>query len=380
MSILHNAYSMNNLRDAWDRVKRKNAAPGADGITVQAFGRQLNRNLSRLRRQILSDFYHPLPVLRCHIPKGDGDFRRIGIPAVADKVAQRALLDVLMPSVDAKLSPCSFAYRPRRSVAGAVTEIGRLRRLGNHWAARVDIDLCFESIPHEPLMERLWSIIPDGGVAEVVQRWLKAGVVDGPVFTPAEVGVQQGDVLSPVLANIYLDALDRDLTRLKYGFVRYADDMLIVCRDRKHAEKAQRDTASCLKRLQLKPDKEKTGVSSFVGGFRFLGTIFVGSMALPAIRVERPDGSVRFTSGYESSTHLEVKQRPQGGVSVAVTGQPVSDRQLARMLAREVVRERQGKGTEVGRALLQAWRHLKQQRPREEPEWEEHGSWAVVDD
>lgn len=379
--MLRQAFTDEHLCHAWDRVRSRNAAPGADGVTVSGFGLNLERNLRRLRREILAGRYRPCPTLRCHIPKADGDFRRIGIPAVRDRIAQRALLDILMPRIDPQLAPCSYAYRPRRSVAQAVSEVGRLRSLRNSWVARTDIDLCFESIPHAPLLHKLWSFVPDAGVAELVKRWITAGVVDGPEFQSTELGVQQGDVLSPVLCNVYLDSLDRDLLGRGHGLVRYADDMLIVCASKRAALDASRDAVMAMESLSLKADPAKTEVTSFIGGFRFLGTIFVGSLALPAVRVQRPDGSVHYTSGYEPEPpRISVERRKQGGVKVRIEGGPITDRELARMLSREVVRERRGEGTELGRALVEAWKELTESQAEESPDWEDHGSWAHLAD
>lgn len=379
MSILREAFSSDSLIDAWDKVRARNAAPGVDGVTVFGFGRNLDYNLDRIRTQVLSGRYVPDPVLRRHIPKSDGDFRRIGIPTVRDRIAQRALLNALLPRVDHRLHPSSFAYRPGRSVRMAIAEIERMRDQGNGWVARVDVELCFDTIPHAPLLAEIdeWTGEPD--VTELVNRWLCAGYIDGAESGIQDAGVPQGDVLSPVLSNIYLDAFDRSISRAGYGFVRYADDALVLCRDRQSAQKAKHVASEALGMLGLAPDTEKTGVLSFAGGFKYLGTLFVRSMALPAIRIERSDGSALYVSGYETSgpPALEV-ERNGHRVVVRASGGTLTERQLSRLVAKELYLAKRGRGTTVGQALLHAWKEYEAERRNKDEHTAGPSDWAFV--
>ena len=380
MSLLHEAYSEESVADAWNKVRARNAGPGVDGVTVSGFARRLERNLAEIRKQALAGTYKPDPVLRCHIPKSDGDFRRIGIPTVRDRVAQRALLNSLLTKVDPRLSPSSYAYRPGRSVRMAVAEVERLRNMGNAWTARVDIDLCFDSIPHDQLLREVDSWIGEKAVTALIRRWLEAGYIDSGEFALQETGVPQGDVLSPVLSNIYLDGFDRRLAASEEQFVRYADDILIVCRDRCAAQRALARASDFLTDIGLKMDPAKSGVMSFNGGFKYLGTLFVRSMAIPAVRIERADGSAMYTSGYESRAAASLAvSRGDSGVVVTASGGELTERRLSRLVAKELYLAMRGRGTAVGLALLEAWQESQAQRRSTQGTSESGpGDWAFV--
>lgn len=380
MSIIQEAFGKDSLAEAWAKVRSRNAGPGVDGVTVGVFGRRLEKNLAEIRQHALGGTYQPDPVLRCHIPKSDGDFRRIGVPTVRDRVAQRALLNALLDKVEPRLHPRSYAYRPGRSVRMAVAEIEHLRDEGRRWTARVDIDLCFDSIPRDRLMRQVEDWVQDDAVTSLISRWMTAGYIDGDNFDVASMGVPQGDVLSPVLSNIYLDRFDRALEEAGERFVRYADDILVLCGDRKSAQRAIIRSSAALAALDLRTDSEKTGVTSFDSGFRYLGTLFVRTMALPAVRIERTDGKAVYASGYDAQTGptaLEVS-RHNGVVRVTSSGGRLTERQLCRLAAKELYRARQGRGTAVGLALLEAWHEASQGQSTGTVDNPGPGDWAFT--
>lgn len=266
------------LLEAWQRVWRNGGAAGGDGISVEAFASEVHRRLAYLSDDLSSGRYEPGPIRLTQIPKNDGGLRPLAIPSVRDRVAQTAVMMELAPRLDKEFEDSSFAYRAGRSVQQAVRRVGALQREGFFHVVDADIERFFEEIPHELLLERLSRSMTEGPLSELIALWLEHGSANGK-------GVPQGSPLSPLLSNLYLDSLDEAFAGEGARIVRYADDFVILCRSEEGADGALARTRKLLARSGLKLNEDKTRITSFDQGFRFLGQIFVRSFAFPD-----PDG------------------------------------------------------------------------------------------
>ena len=264
------------LERAWQRVRRNRGAPGIDATTiadVEAYG--VERMLDELEAELREERHRPLAARRVYIPKpGRAERRPLAIPAVRDRVVQTALKMVLEPLFEADMLPCSYGFRPKRTAHDALQVVLDETYRGRRWVVETDIADCFTAIPHAELMSTLSERICDRKVLALLRAFLHAGVMeDGAVRRPVS-GTPQGGVVSPLLCNVYLNRLDR-AWRPAYGrLVRYADDLLVVCRSRGQAEAALARLTTLLHDLGLMPKPEKTRIVQLVEGepgFDFLG-------------------------------------------------------------------------------------------------------------
>ena len=270
------------LIQGWERVAENAGAPGVDGVSTKAFSTQLDAEFTALQHEILAGSYQPVPLLSVWLERPGKKRRELGIPAVRDRVLQSACALLIGPTLEANFEDCSFAYRQGRSVKQAVARVERLRDEGYRWVVDADINSYFDEIPHEPLLRELSILIPDHGLIALVRQWLTCPIRRDHSIAPRSRGIAQGSPLSPLLANLYLDQLDEAILEENLRLVRFADDFLILCRRPEQAEQALELTRVILGQLELRFNTAKTRIAHFNDGFRFLGTLFVRSLALPS--------------------------------------------------------------------------------------------------
>jgi group II intron reverse transcriptase/maturase len=266
------------LHAAFARVHDNHGCAGADGVSIADFERDLDVNVYALEQAVRRGTYRPVPLLRILVDRGDGSARQLCIPAVRDRVAQAAALEALNPLFEAEFEGCSFGYRHGRSVRDAVRQIKVYYEAGYRWVVEADIDAYFDSVDHELLLARFRALVADQPVVDLVAQWVRAQVWDGSQLYRTERGIPQGSVISPALANLFLDDLDEALLAAGQKLVRYADDFVILCKDRQQAERAAQLTDEVLDSLHLELDD--AAITSFDAGFTFLGVTFMRSLIL----------------------------------------------------------------------------------------------------
>ena len=262
------------MYESWRAVRRNRGAAGVDKVSVQMFEQNLDANLQRLMRELKQGLYEPLPARRVYIPKDakGTKFRPLGIPAVRDRVAQEVLRRLLSPIFEAKFHDHSYGFRPGRSTHQAVEQVLELGRQGDRWVLDADISGFFDNLSHSAIMRELANEVADGNILRLVEKFLRAGVMEGGKFQRTRIGTPQGGVASPLLANIALNVLDWHLHERGFRFVRYADDFVVLCRSEREAKEALAVVQRLLEdRLGLQLSPEKTKVTRFHEGFAFLG-------------------------------------------------------------------------------------------------------------
>jgi len=260
--------------EAWRAVRRNRGAAGIDKVSIQMFEQNLDANLDRLMRELKQGTFQPLPARRVYIPKDakGTKFRPLGIPAVRDRVAQEVLRRLLNPIFEARFHDHSYGFRPGRSCHDAVEKVLELGRQGYRNVLDADISGFFDNLSHTAMMRELSDVVADGNILRLVEKFLRAGVMEGGKIRPTQVGTPQGGVVSPLLANIALNVLDWHLHEHGFRFVRYADDFMVLCRSEDEAKEALVLVEHLLAdRLGLSLSSEKTKVTRFHEGFSFLG-------------------------------------------------------------------------------------------------------------
>jgi len=278
-SILHSAidkvYNRNNLELAATKVAKNKGSGGVDGMGMSAWKRGEELHLTVLRKQLMLDSYRSKPVKRVYIDKpGSKKKRPLGIPTITDRVCQQAVHNVLAPVFEEYFRDESYGFRPGRSTKRAAAKIEAIRRLGYRTVVDIDIKGFFDNVDHEILMRLVRKVVKDRRVLGLIRGWLKAGVMEDCNLRYLISGTPQGGVISPLLSNIYLTVLDNALAKAGLKFVRYADDVLILCADQAGAVSALEMVRGILRRLKLELNEEKTHISNFDVGFDFLGFHF----------------------------------------------------------------------------------------------------------
>jgi len=269
-----------NLRKAFSRVEASRGMAGVDGVSIRTFKRNLKSNLATLGLALQDATYRPLPLLRFLAAKPDGSPRVLTVPTVRDRVAQAAVLNVIEPIFEAEFEDVSFAYRKGRSVRQAAYRIKELRDKGYRYVVDADIDAYFDNVRHEILMTKLAGLIEDDALVNLVRLWVQAEVYDGSRVYRLQRGIPQGSVVSPMLANLFLDELDEAMLARGIQIVRYSDDFILLAKTREQACRALEVTGQVLAELDLVLDAEDTCVTDFAGGFKYLGLIFIGDSIL----------------------------------------------------------------------------------------------------
>jgi RNA-directed DNA polymerase len=266
-----------NMRRAWSQVRANRGAPGPDGITLAQFPAWLGPRWAAIRQQLLDGTYEPAPVRRKTIDKPDGGQRQLGIPNVLDRLIQQAIQQVLTPVFDPGFSESSRGFRPRRSAHGAAKQVQRTIRRGYRFVVDMDLSKFFDKVQHDVLMSRVSCKVRDNRVLKLIGRYLRAGVMVEGVLQSSPEGTPQGGPLSPLLANILLDDLDKELERRGLPFVRYADDFVIFTKSRRAAERVFQGANRYLTRvLRLVVNQEKSRIVP-ADGVEFLGFLFKGA-------------------------------------------------------------------------------------------------------
>ena len=260
--LLQAVLSRDNLARAWQRVQSNKGAPGIDGVTVQDWPAHARAHWPAQREQIEGGRYRPQAVRRVEIPKPDGGKRLLGIPTVTDRVVQQAIAQELTPIFDPTFSDSSFGFRPGRNAHQAIRQVKATVKDGYRMAVEIDLAKFFDTVNHDVLMNLLGRTIADKRLLGLIGRYLRAGVLVGEHIQPSEVGTPQGGPLSPLLANILLHQLDCELARRGHRFARYADDMVILVKSQRAAERVMRSITRYLETtLKLKVNLAKSRVA-----------------------------------------------------------------------------------------------------------------------
>jgi len=260
--LMEEVCARQNLTAAHRRVVRNGGAPGIDGMTVKELMPHCREHWAYIREELLSGTYKPQPVRRVEIPKPNGKGKRmLGIPTVLDRLIQQALLQVLTPIFDPTFSEDSYGFRPGRSAHDAVRRAREHMAAGYRWVVDLDIEQFFDRVNHDVLMAREARRVRDKRVLRLIRRYLQAGVMEGGVVSPRAEGTPQGGPLSPLLSNILLDELDKELERRGHRFARYADDANVYVQSKRAGERVMASLERFLwKRLRLRINRDKSAV------------------------------------------------------------------------------------------------------------------------
>jgi group II intron reverse transcriptase/maturase len=288
-------------------VRSNKGAPGIDGVTTESFELNLSRELSQLHKELMSWSYKPKPVRSVEIPKPDGKgVRMLGIPTVRDRVVHASMKAVLEPIFDPKFSPNSYGFRPGRSQKQAVQAAQGIVASGKEFVVDIDLSKFFDRIHHDRLIHRMGLIVEDKRVLKLTGLILRSGIMKDGLVSASTEGSVQGSPLSPLLSNIVLDELDKELERKQLEFCRWADDCNIFVRSQMAADRVMKSTTKFIEKqlkLVVNQDKSKTALSKFV---KFLGmTIIVGTIAISAKSMQRARDKIKELTPRGTSLNLE---------------------------------------------------------------------------
>jgi RNA-directed DNA polymerase len=268
--LLEGALTRQNLQVAWKRVKANKGAAGVDGLDIEQTAQQLRTQWSEIRQALLAGRYRPQPVRKVMIPKPDGSQRELGIPTVTDRLIQQALLQVLQPRIDPTFSKHSHGFRPGRRAHDAVKAARSYVQSGKRVVVDVDLEKFFDRVNHDILIDRLKRRVDDDAIIRLIRAYLNAGIMEGGVVMERQKGTPQGGPLSPLLANVLLDEVDKALEARGYSFARYADDCNIYVGSMKAGERVMALLKTLYAKLKLQINEAKSAVASAFGR-KFLG-------------------------------------------------------------------------------------------------------------
>ena len=260
--LMEEVCERDNVKQALQRVRKNKGSPGVDGMSVDALAGHLKEHWSAIREQLLGGTYRPAPVRRVNIPKPGGGMRALGIPTVLDRFIQQAVLQVLQGRWDRTFSEHSYGFRPGRSAHQAVAQAQHYAHLGYTWVVDIDLEKFFDRVNHDRLMGRVAQRVADKRLLRLIRAYLNAGVMEDGLVSPMPEGTPQGGPLSPLLSNLVLDELDRELEKRGHRFVRYADDCNIYVRSERSGRRVMESVKSFITRkLNLKVNDSKSAVA-----------------------------------------------------------------------------------------------------------------------
>jgi group II intron reverse transcriptase/maturase len=302
-----------NLLRALERVKQNKGAGGIDGMEVEQLPEHLKQNWLLIKVQLLTGTYHPKPVRRVEIPKSGGGVRLLGIPTVIDRFLQQALLQILTPIIDPHFSPYSYGFRPGKSAHDAIKQAQAYIQEGNRYVVDMDLERFFDRVNHDILMARVARRVKDKRILKLIRSYLNAGVMVNGVVSKTKEGTPQGGPLSPLLANIQLNDLDKELERRGLRFVRYADDCNILVKSERAGERVMASVTRYVEgKLRLKVNREKSAVDR-PWKRKFLGFSFLSdkkaTIRLAAKTLERFRERIRQLTGRTKSEPMDEKIR-----------------------------------------------------------------------
>jgi len=296
------------LLQAFAQVKSNRGAPGIDGQTVEDFAEHLSEEIALLESELRQKSYRPQPVKRVEIPKTGGGKRLLGIPAVRDRVVQQALLNILQPLFDPEFHPSSYGYRPGRSPHQAIAKAGLfIRRHELKWVVDMDLSRCFDTLNHALILKGFRRRIADGSILELLRMFLQSGVMTGEGWQASAEGSPQGGVISPLIANVYLDAFDQFMKGRGHRIVRYADDILILTRSKSAAHNALKVARDYLEgELLLTVNEQRSGIRHSSEGVNYLGvTIHTGHTRIKREKVREFKDKVKKITRRNSPVNLK---------------------------------------------------------------------------
>ena len=262
MELLEKVLNDNNLFEAYKQVYKNKGESGIDGVTVDELGKYMYLHKEEIKEQIRKRKYKPSPVRRVYIPKENGDKRGLGIPTVVDRLIQQAIVQVLSPIYERKFSETSYGFRPKRSCEMAIVKLLEYFNDGYTWIVDIDLQKFFDTVCHDKLIAIIMKTIHDGELVSLIRKYLVSGVMENGVVSPTKVGTPQGGNLSPLLSNIMLNELDKELEKRGLRFTRYADDCIIVVKSEKAANRVMESITKFIeKKLGLKVNVEKSKVA-----------------------------------------------------------------------------------------------------------------------
>lgn len=296
------------LLQAFAKVKSNKGAAGVDGQSIADFFEHLSEEIALLVHELKEKSYRPQPVRRVEIPKPDGTLRRLGIPTVRDRVVQQALLGILQPIFDPDFHPSSYGYRPGRSCHQAIAKASLfIRRYRRRWVVDMDLSKCFDTLDHDLIIQSFRKRVVDGSILDLLKLFLQSGIMTADGWQPSWQGSPQGGVISPLIANVYLDAFDQQMKERGHRIVRYADDILILCSSRTGAENAQQVARKILEgALHLTINERKTRIIHSREGVPYLGVIIDSRYTrIPSEKVREFKEKVKRITQRNSPVNLE---------------------------------------------------------------------------
>ena len=289
-SLIDKVSSLRNLRSAFAQVKRNDGSAGVDRVTIRMYEAHLEENLERLSVSLREGTYRPQAIRRVWIPKpGSKEKRPLGIPTVRDRVVQAAVRNVLEPIFERDFAAQSYGFRPEKGAKDALRRVAALLKAGYVHVVDADLQSYYDTIPRPPLLEQVRSKVADSKVLDLLEAYLGQEVMESAKHWTPERGTPQGAVISPLLSNIYLDPLDHRMAQLGYEMVRYADDLVILCRSEQEAQRAlaEVDAWTAAAGLRLHPEKTRIVDATQRGGFDFLGYHFERGYRWPSKKSRR---------------------------------------------------------------------------------------------